>query len=105
MVKIVDSAKQKFGFELTARLATNITGAQAGDFINTSNLTQILCASGVIKPATGCGAAVAIQFIEHSGAGYQASTTGSYTHLFDWPPPSTNIGDIDLYVAAHAGPG
>src|ERR1051325_4354332 len=43
MVKIVDSAKQKFGFELTARPASNIAQGQAGDLASSDSLTQVIC--------------------------------------------------------------
>src|SRR5438874_2309401 len=59
MVKIMDSAKQKFGFELTARPASNIANGQAGDLASSDNLTQVICGDDGVKPAAGCGAAVA----------------------------------------------
>jgi uncharacterized protein (TIGR03437 family) len=105
MVQILDAAKQKFGFELTARLASNITAGQAGDFTTADGLTQILCADGGPKPVKGCAASVSLQFIEHSVSGYNASTSGGYTYQFDWTPPTTNVGNVTLYVAANAGPG
>ncbi|MES1261859.1 MAG: choice-of-anchor V domain-containing protein, partial [Acidobacteriota bacterium] len=86
MVRIVDSTRQKFGFELTARPASDIAGGQAGDFNNTDTLTQVICADGGSKP---CAAKFATQFIEHTFAGYSASTTGGYTYQFDWTPPAT----------------
>jgi uncharacterized protein (TIGR03437 family) len=106
MVQIADAAKQKFGFELTARPASNIQGAQAGDFTNAAgDLTRVICADGGVKLASGCQANAAIQFIEHTSAGYSASTAGGYTYQFDWTPPATDAGPVNLYVAAVAGPG
>jgi uncharacterized protein (TIGR03437 family) len=106
MVTILDSAKQKFGFQLTARPASNIQGGQAGDFTSIGDgLTQVLCANDVVKPPAGCQAAFPIQFIEHTFAGYLASTAGGYTYQVDWTPPATNVGDVNLYIAANAGPG
>ncbi|MDQ1473031.1 MAG: hypothetical protein QOJ99_4511 [Bryobacterales bacterium] len=105
MVQILDSAKQKFGFELTARLASNIQGAQAGELTSADTLTQVICADGAFKPASGCAAGAAIQFVEHTRGGYTASTAGGYTYQFDWTPPATNAGNVNLYVAANAGPG
>jgi uncharacterized protein (TIGR03437 family) len=105
MVQIVDAAKQKFGFELTARLASNVPVSQAGDLASSDSLTQVICADGGVKPAGGCAANVPIQFVEHTMAGYTASTAGGYTYQFVWTPPATNAGDVNLYVAANAGPG
>jgi uncharacterized protein (TIGR03437 family) len=101
-VQITDAAKQKFGFELTARSSSN---AQAGDLASADKLTQVICADGGSKPASGCAANVAIQFVEHTSLGFNASTPGSYTYQFDWTPPATGAGDVTLYVAANAGPG
>ena len=105
MVQITDSTRQKFGFEMTARLASNIPVSQAGDFNSTDALTQVICADESNKTAAGCGARVPIQFIQHTSGGFTASTSGGYTYQFDWTPPATNVGNVNLYVAANAGPG
>ena len=105
MIQIIDSAKQKFGFELTARLASNIPAGQAGDFTSPDALTQVICADSGTKSAKGCAANVALEFIEHNISGYSASTSGSYTYMVDWTAPATNVGNVNLYVAANAGPG
>ncbi len=102
MVQIVDSTKQKFGFELTARPASNITGGQAGNFTSSDQLTQVICADESSQP---CAAKFAQQFVEHTFAGYSASTTGGYTYQFDWTPPATDVGNVNLYVSSVAGPG
>ena len=103
-VQITDSTRQKFGFELTARLVSNLAAGQAGDFAPSDSRTQVLCDDGTVKPASGCGQ-FPVQFIEHTMAGYTASTSGGFTYEFDWTPPATNVGDVRMYVAANAGPG
>lgn len=105
-VQITDSTRQKFGFQLTARLASNLTGGQAGDFTTTDTRTQVLCDDGSTKAnGSACSASFPVQFIEHTLAGYTASTAGAFTYEFDWTPPATNAGNVTLYVAANAGPG
>ena len=106
MVQITDAAKQKFGFELTARLASNLANGQAGDFTTTDGFTQVLCddASNKVN-GSPCSAKFPVQFIEHTMAGYTASTNGGYTYQFDWTPPATNVGNVTMYVAANSGPG
>jgi uncharacterized protein (TIGR03437 family) len=104
MVKVTDAAKAKFGFELSARLASN-TDKQAGSLATTDALTQVICGDGGTKSNGGsCPAAFPVQFVEHSLAGYTASTAGSYTYQFDWTPPPAGSGKVNLYVAGVAGP-
>jgi uncharacterized protein (TIGR03437 family) len=104
MVQISDAAKGKFGFELSARQASNPGTLQAGDFATSDALTQILCDDSSTKSVSGCPARFPVQFIEHTLAGYQASTAGGYTYQFDWTPPATNVGNVTLYVSSVAGP-
>ena len=104
MVQILDSTRQKFGFEMTARPASNIQNGQAGGFTNSDGFTQVICADGGNKTGTGCPAKFAQEFVEQTFSGYQASTSGGYTYQFDWTPPATNVGNVNLYVAANAGP-
>ena len=105
-VQITDSSKQKFGFQLTARLASNLQNGQAGDFSTTDSLTQVLCDDGSTKSnGKACSSTFPVEFIEHTFAGYTASTSGGYTYSFDWTPPATNVGNVTLYAAGNAGPG
>lgn len=104
-VQVTDSTKGKFGFQLTARLASNLAIAQAGDFSTVDNLTQVLCEDDSSKSNGGaCPTRFPVQFTEHTQAGYAASTAGGYTFQFDWTPPATNLGDVRLYVAGLGGP-
>ncbi len=46
------------------------------------------------------------QYIEHSYTGYgKTAGTGSAKYEFDWTPPSTNVGNITVYVAGNAANG
>src|ERR1019366_8992113 len=106
-VQITDAAKVKFGFELTARLASNTSNGQAGDFTAGSDgYTQVVCDDGSTKSnGSPCSAQFPVQFIEHTLKGYEASTKGGYTFTFTWTPPAASAGNVILYAAANAGPG
>jgi uncharacterized protein (TIGR03437 family) len=106
-VQITDSTKVKYGFELTARLASNTSGGQAGDFTTGSDgFTQVLCDDGSVKSnGKACPSQFPVQFIEHTLAGYQASTKGGFTFTFTWTPPAATAGSVILYAAGNAGPG
>ena len=106
-VQITDAAKVKFGFELTARLASNTSNGQAGDFTAGSDgYTQVVCDDGSTKSnGSPCSAQFPVQFIEHTLKGYEASTKGGYTFTFTWTPPAAGAGSVILYAAANAGPG
>jgi uncharacterized protein (TIGR03437 family) len=101
-----------WGFQLTAR-ASNNPKTQAGTFASTDQYTGIECAeasnianeSAVLNlPNQTCPAAMTLQYIEHNVMGYTHTIgQGSGSYQFDWTPPSTNIGNIVVYVAGNAG--
>jgi len=98
-VQVTDSSRQKFGFEFTARLASNLANGQAGDLSTVDGLTQAICEDDSDKAnGASCPSRAPVQFIEHTLAGYTASTSGGYTYQFDWTPPATNVGNVTLYV-------
>jgi uncharacterized protein (TIGR03437 family) len=108
-VTIADPAPNQaaWGFQLTARVAGTPTST-AGTLASTSALTQVVCAQTnlfIFQPAApNCPANEPLQYVEHTLAGYTDSRghTGSYTYLFDWTPPSSNVGNVTIYVAANA---
>src|ERR1019366_3839622 len=107
-VQVTDATKVKFGFELTARLASNTANGQAGDFTTGSDgFTQVVCDfdGSTKKNGSPCSAQFPVQFIEHTLQGYEASTKGGYTFTFTWTPPAAGAGSVILYAAANAGPG
>ena len=128
-VTIQDPAttQQAYGFELTARLASNASN-MAGSFAYLDSNTQLMCsqtnlqvfeavcnAAAVSKgcPAASstptCPSGMTLQYIEHSYAGYvnslQPPHNGSYTYNFNWTPPTTDVGNVTIYVAGNAGVG
>lgn len=127
MVKIADpvTTQTAWGFELTARLASS-PSMMAGSFTPSDTQTQVMCSQPnlfVFQPVclpgadpTGthctspsstpvCPAGFTLQYAEHSLNGYQTTVahTGSGTYGFDWTPPSSNVGNVVIYVAGNAG--
>jgi uncharacterized protein (TIGR03437 family) len=92
-----------YGFQLTARLASNETNGQAGRFVAVQPETFVLCNDGEERdraPRNGtCRAGQEVEFIEHSAP----SSTGEFT--VEWIPPASNVGDIRFYVASNAANG
>jgi uncharacterized protein (TIGR03437 family) len=113
--QITDPTKRSYGFQMTARLASNTSQGQAGDFAaGTSGFMQVYCADSTLHDnGTGtripCPSKYPVQFIEHYTTGWQASISGakngSYTYTFTWTPPAAGAGNVILYVAANCGTG
>src|ERR1041385_8173918 len=91
-VTVSDPVNTHYGFQMTARLESNLANGQAGDFTSGPG-TFVLCDNNQPKPKSGCGAMV--QFIEHT-----TPSTPSWT--FTWTPPAANAGNIHFYVAGNA---
>ncbi|MDQ6759904.1 MAG: TIGR03118 family protein, partial [Acidobacteriota bacterium] len=100
-VNISDAAQRRWGFQMTARRASDLSSAQAGDFDPTDAFTQVICSDGQRKP---CASADTIQFIEHTSPGTRNGTRGGVTFEFDWTPPDSSEA-VTLYVAANAANG
>jgi uncharacterized protein (TIGR03437 family) len=108
-VLIQDANRQSWGFQLTARLASNLTSGQAGLFTdlngntggNNNSAVQVLCATGNPAP---CPSTNPVEWAEHTLAGWSASVAHpkSYTYQMYWTPPATNVGNVTLYVAGNA---
>src|ERR1022692_325423 len=118
VVTIADPAptQRAWGFQLTARLASN-SATLAGTFASTDQNTTLMCSSTdfnifleldyVSGKTQTCSASMPLQYMEHSLAGYNATKghTGSQTYEFDWAPPDTNSGNIIVYVSGNAANG
>ncbi len=116
VVTIADPAttQKAWGFQLTTRLASS-TSTQEGSFTSSDANTQVICADPnlfkqlplLFPNAQTCPGGEPLSYIEHTLTGYQSSLgkTGSFTYQFDWTPPSTNVGNITIYVAGNAANG
>jgi uncharacterized protein (TIGR03437 family) len=96
-VNVTDPVNTLHGFQMTARLESNLSTAQAGRFsYQTSAGVFVLCDNNVPRTPTGnCPASFPVEFIEH-----EAPKTGTFT--FTWTPPATNQGPVHFYVAGNA---
>lgn len=101
-VEVADPGQKRWGFELTARLASDLKSGQAGTLASVDKNTQVICDSGDPAP---CKSATMVQFITHTEAGTRNGTTGSVIFEFDWTPPATDQGAIRLYAAGNAANG
>ncbi len=99
VVKIVDAAATRYGFELTARLGSDLTNGQAGSFATVDANTSVKCDNGRRAP---CSSASVVQFATHTLAG---ARSGSNTFTIEWTPPATDAGNVRLYVAGNAANG
>jgi hypothetical protein len=79
-VTVNDTTHSAWSFQLTARLATN-TSSEAGSFTATDAANTIVVANG------------ATQDMETTASGINQSTWS-----FDWTPPATNAGNVNVYV-------
>ena len=101
-VQVSDPAQRRWGFELSARIASNPSSGQAGDLASTDSNTQVKCSNGRAKP---CSTSSPLQFITHTQSGTRLGTTGGVSFEFDWTPPATDVGNITLYAAGNAANG
>jgi uncharacterized protein (TIGR03437 family) len=100
-VTVSDPAQRKWGFQLTARLASN-PKARAGILTPIDSSTQIVCSSLNLLELP-CTSNPVLQFIEHSTSGSRMTAVGAgLSFSFDWTPPADDSGDIILYAAGNA---
>lgn len=99
-VVITDPTARVYGYQVSARLASNEIGGQAGTF-STVGVTQFIqCGNGRTRPAAGtCPTSAPIEFIQHS------SPSATNTIEFDWTPPAEDLGNVRFYVAGNAANG
>ncbi len=106
IVKITDTPQKSWGFQITARLASDPQNTQAGDFNNLDGSTQVLCADNQTYKVNekACPTGFLQQFAEHSKDGWTASRgkIGTFSYTINWTAPAANVGDINLYVGANA---
>jgi hypothetical protein len=92
-VTVSDPTEKRWAFQLTARLASNLSSGQAGSFTATDTVnTHVICDGG------SCASPTAVQFMQNTSTGTRAGTTGSSMWTFDWAPPSSNVGNVAFYL-------
>lgn len=92
-VNVTDASNSLHGFEMTARLASNLANGQAGRFTQVPG-TFVICENEQFQGAA-CPQNAPVSFIEQS-----SKTTGTWT--FTWTPPATNVGNVHFYIAGNA---
>jgi hypothetical protein len=83
-VTVNDSLHSAWSFQLSARLTSN-TSSQAGSFTATDVVNTTVQSSGTV------------QDMETTSSGINMSSWS-----FDWTPPSTNVGNVNIYVTGLA---
>ena len=109
VVTITDSVQRRWGFQLTARLATS-AATQAGSFTpGADGYTQLVCTQANFHSETFGNACATngmpLEYIEHTQSGTRPGAKSPVTFEFDWTPPASNAGNLILYVAANAANG
>jgi len=105
-VTVTDSVQKRWGFQMTARAANN-TKTQAGFFTpGVDSNTQLVCINNSLSNESfaGCNenSFYPLLYIEHTATGTQAGKTGSATFSFSWTPPTSDLGNVTIYVSAVA---
>jgi uncharacterized protein (TIGR03437 family) len=96
-VSVSDPKNTHYGFQMSARLESDLTNGQAGTFTPGANQLVICDDSNPRIPGKKCPI---LEYIEHVyQAGSQVSTT---PYTFTWTPPATNVGPVHFYVAGNA---
>jgi uncharacterized protein (TIGR03118 family) len=98
-VEVRDPDQQRWGFEFTARLNSNLANGQAGDLNPVDGNTRTICETNTPKP---CAAATPVQFQEHVAAGTRPGTLQGVDFEFDWTAPAAGAGPVTFYVAGNA---
>lgn len=101
-VELRDPDQQRWGFQLTARLASDPANSAAGDLIPPGDLTRAVCGNGAAKPCTSNNQ---IQLIMHTVAGTRTGIRNGADFEFDWTAPPAGAGAVSFYVAGNAANG
>ena len=101
-VEVRDPEQQRWGFQLTARLASSPATAQAGDLQSANAFTRAICQDGTDKPCTDTNP---IQIMMHTVEGTRIGTPNGVDFEFDWVAPTAGSGQVTFYAAGNAANG
>lgn len=99
-VVIIDPPALRWGFEVTARQASNPAALQAGTLTALDASTRVLCSDGNPRPAAGCPAATPLEYLGQTATGTFIGQPAVATYSFDWTPPASGAGDVMFFVSA-----
>lgn len=102
VVQVRDPEQSRWGFQLTARLASEPINGQAGDLNNVDGNARVLCDGSVAGTPKPCPTDKPVQFAEHVSAGTRPGTPDGVDFEIDWTAPPAGSGAVTFYVAANA---
>lgn len=96
-VSVSDPTHRVYGFQMSARLESNLAQAQAGRFVYQNNRgIAVVCDNEAPRSVNGnCPASAPVEFIEHT-------EPSSSSWSFSWTPPATASGPVHFYLAGNA---
>lgn len=94
-VVVADSTASRWGYELSARLMSDLTNGQAGSLSTPDANSRILCDGNRTAP---CSSPTVVQFATQTSAGTRNGTRTSVTYEIDWMPPATDAGAVRIYA-------
>ena len=95
-VTISHPESARWGFQLTARLASDET-KMAGSFTPRPDEIRVVCDNNTLAPCNGL-----LEFATHLQPATRAGSNGSETFEVEWTPPATDSGDVIFYAAGNA---
>ena len=95
-VALVHPTALRWGFQLTARLASD-ESKQAGTFTVNPAIRVRCDPDGRNAPCDG-----ALEFVEHTVGSTRAGQAQWNTWTIEWTPPATEVGDVVFYAAGNA---
>ncbi len=98
-VRVEHPEAQRWGFQLTARLASDET-RPAGTFTPSDEIRVRCGPAGGDAPCDG-----AVEFASHRAASTALGTPEGKTFEVEWTPPPGDAGDVILYAAGNAANG
>src|SRR5229473_2831408 len=99
-VEVNHPTAMRFGFQLTARLASDET-KEAGVFTADDSI-RVRCDS---TPASDAPCNGALEFAEHKQPTTNNGNPGPRTFLIEWTPPATAAGPVVFYAAGNCANG
>lgn len=97
-VEVFHPEARRWGFELTARLASD-DSRKAGVITENTNV-QVRC-----EPSGNAPCGTDREFATHRSASTLLGANGSMTFSFEWQAPEAGAGDVVLYAAGNAADG
>ena len=99
-VRVEHPEAQRWGFELTARLASDETKT-AGTLSATSTV-QVRCDDGSFLGVQAPCTTGQLEFASHNSTSTAQSKPNFNTWDVEWTPPSTDVGEVVFYAAGNA---